>query len=76
MKMNESSADRIVRVILGIVVGAGAFGFGISTVTGIILAVVAVILLLTGITGFCALYALFHVSTRHDTGGRHHAATA
>ncbi|MDA8118025.1 MAG: DUF2892 domain-containing protein [Actinomycetota bacterium] len=47
-----------------------------STVGGIILGIVAVILLVTGAIGFCPLYTLFHFSTRNNSGHHHHAAAS
>ncbi|MDA8261878.1 MAG: DUF2892 domain-containing protein [Actinomycetota bacterium] len=75
MKLNEGTADRVIRVIVGLVAAIVAVAVGLSTVGGIILAIVAVLALVTGAVGFCPVYALFHFSTRHDSG-RHHHATA
>ena len=75
MKLNEGTADRVIRVIVGLVAAIFAVAVGLSTVGGIILAIVAVLALVTGAVGFCPVYALFHFSTRHDSG-RHHHATA
>jgi uncharacterized membrane protein HdeD (DUF308 family) len=63
MKTNEGTADRIVRVILGIVliiIGWPVLG---NNALGIILDVIGVILLVTAITGFCAIYRLLGIST-------------
>lgn len=62
-KLNEASWDRIVRVVLGIVL----LYVGLGVVTGgwsILSMVVGAVLLLTGLLGFCPLYALFKISTR------------
>jgi uncharacterized membrane protein HdeD (DUF308 family) len=63
LKQNESSTDRIIRVVIGIVILlAGAFWL-----TGLIQTiayVVGVIALITGIIGFCGLYALLGISTK------------
>ena len=63
MKQNESTADRVIRVIIGIVAfAAGRFAFTgtISTV----LYVIGAIALVTGIIGFCGLYAILGISTK------------
>ncbi len=63
MKINESRTDRIIRVILGIALLAlGLFGMygGWLTWAAYIL---GGILLLTGIAGFCPLYALLKINT-------------
>ncbi len=59
MKQNESTVDRGIRVVLGIVlIWLGWFYLGNSTL-GIILDVLGVIALFTGLSGFCLLYKLF-----------------
>ena len=76
MSMNEGTADRVIRVIVGLVAAVLAVAVGLSGTAGIILGIVAVILLVTGAIGFCPLYALLHFSTRHDSGHHHHATAS
>lgn len=63
MKMNEGPVDRIIRVIVGIaLIALGLLGVA----TGVwmwVAYILGVILLLTGIVGFCPLYKLFKTST-------------
>lgn len=63
MKINEGQTDRIIRIVLGIVL----LILGIAVVaTGWlewILVIVGAILLVTGIVGFCPLYALLKINT-------------
>ena len=63
MKRNESTLDRLIRLVIAVaaVVGAGVVGFG--TVWGIVLLVVAAIMLVTAAVGMCPLCAIFGVST-------------
>ncbi len=63
LKVNEAPLDRAIRIVLG-------FGLAIAAVSGALVApwlyvawVVTALLLVTGITGFCPLYALLRVST-------------
>jgi uncharacterized membrane protein HdeD (DUF308 family) len=64
MKANESGTDRVIRIILGIIlVILGWFALGNNTL-GVILDIIGIILIITGITGFCLLYTLFGMSTR------------
>ncbi len=64
MKTNESGTDRVIRVILGIVlIVVGALALKGAEVLGIILIIVGLIALITGITGFCALYTLLGINT-------------
>ena len=63
MKTNESSLDRSARIIAGVILLALYF-LSVTTGTfGIILLVVGAIALLTGIVGFCPLYALLKINT-------------
>jgi hypothetical protein len=63
MKLNESGLDRIIRVIVGLVLIAlylmGLIGGGL----GIVVVILGAILLITGIVGFCPLYAIFKFHT-------------
>jgi hypothetical protein len=63
MKTNMSSADRVIRAILGvllIVLGLTGVLAGTLAVVGYVLAAV---FLLTAVVSFCPLYALLHIST-------------
>lgn len=69
MQRNVGMFDRALRVVLaaGSVAGSGVVGF--STAWGIVLLVVAAILGVTGISGFCPAYTLLGMDTlRHDKG--------
>ena len=60
MKQNMSSLDRIIRIIVGIaLLGVLVFVSGGIRWIGLI----GLIPLLTGIVGFCPLYALFKIKT-------------
>jgi hypothetical protein len=63
MKPNESGLDRIIRVILGVVLLALYFTGTVTGGLGIVLIVVGAIALLTGVVGFCPLYALLKLRT-------------
>jgi hypothetical protein len=63
MKPNEGTTDRIIRLILGIVlilIGWPVLG---NNTLGIVFDVIGVILLITGITGFCAIYRVLGINT-------------
>lgn len=63
LKINEAGWDRIVRVVLGIVIlylGWGVFAGGL----GLAFKVIGLIPLLTGVVGWCPLYALFKTGTQ------------
>lgn len=65
MKVNEGSLDRLIRLLAaGVLIG---IGLGVVRGPGgIAMAAVGVIPLVTGVTGYCALYSLFGI----DTTGR------
>jgi hypothetical protein len=63
MKRNESNLDRILRVVFGAVLLFVGFGGVLSGTWAIVADIIGVILVLTGIVGFCPLYALLHIST-------------
>jgi hypothetical protein len=63
MKTNESNIDRYIRVILGIVLLVLRLTNVVSGTLGWVFIAVAVIALVTGVVGFCPLYALFKIRT-------------
>ncbi|MDE3094914.1 MAG: DUF2892 domain-containing protein [Chloroflexota bacterium] len=64
MRTNEGLIDRAVRVVLGVALVVIGFGV-VQGVAGIVVGVVGLVPLLTGLTGYCPLYALFGVNTLH-----------
>ncbi len=61
MKTNQGKIDRVFRIVVGVVLVAA--GFSAAGWAAIILWVIGGILLITGITGFCGIYALFGFDT-------------
>jgi hypothetical protein len=66
MKKDIGTADRLIRVLLALVVAVLYFTNQISGTVAIILALYAVIFLLTSLMSFCPLYALFNLSTKKE----------
>lgn len=64
MKLNVAGWDRVVRVILGIVLLYLGFAHVVGGGLGVVADILGAVLLLTGIVGFCPLYALLGLSTR------------
>lgn len=61
---NEATVDRVVRaIVVAPVAFVAAFAVGIGSVLGVILALVGVVMLVTGAVGFCPLYRVLGVST-------------
>jgi hydrogenase/urease accessory protein HupE len=64
LHQNVGMVDRGVRIALGVVL-AGIFVAGLAAAPlSYLVALVAAIALLTGLVGFCPLYALLHIGTR------------
>ena len=63
MRQNESTLDRALRVVLGAVILSLVF-VGPRTPWGWL----GLVPLVTGLTGYCAVYALFGWSTRRGAG--------
>ncbi|MEA4906284.1 MAG: DUF2892 domain-containing protein [Chloroflexi bacterium] len=61
--INESGADRAIRVVLGIVLLALGWGGVVSGGWGLFLKIIGFLPLLTGLAGFCPAYALFKIRT-------------
>ncbi|MEE9375112.1 MAG: DUF2892 domain-containing protein [Rhizobiaceae bacterium] len=68
---NVGSADRIFRIILGIIlIGLPLMGMVASTSStlGIVMMVAGAIALVTGFVSFCPLYRILGASTRKSDG--------
>ncbi|MEB3322552.1 MAG: DUF2892 domain-containing protein [Synechococcaceae cyanobacterium] len=66
MGRNESGADRLIRLLLG--VGLAVAGLASSGGAAIALFVLAAVLLLTAAVGFCPLYRVLGISTCRLSG--------
>lgn len=66
VKTNESGADRLIRIILGILLFIIGWVILKNRLLGIIFDIIGVILFITGITGFCGLYKVFGCSTKKE----------
>lgn len=66
--MNESTADRAIRVVVGVVLLVLGWGGAVEGTLGTIFQYVGFIPLLTGLAGWCPLYAIGRFSTRATAG--------
>jgi hypothetical protein len=64
MKKNMGLVDRVVRILIAVVVVILYFANVISGPLAIVLLAFSGIFILTGLVGFCPLYALFGFSTK------------
>jgi hypothetical protein len=63
MKVNMSSIDRVLRVLVGIAMVVVGFAV-LDGTAGIVVGIVGIIPLLTGLTGWCPLYTVFKTGTK------------
>ncbi len=64
LKLNMANWDRIARFIIGIVLLVLALTGTVAGVLGIIFDIIGAIFVVTGLVGFCPLYAVLKFSTR------------
>ena len=70
MERNEAGIDRIVRGVVAVAAAVASFAVGPTSGAGIALAVVAVVMAGTAVTGFCPVYRMFGVSSCKVPSGR------
>ncbi len=63
MKKNMGKTDRIIRLILGVLFAVLYFTGTVTGTLGIILLILAAIMLVTSLIGFCPLYTLLKLNT-------------
>ena len=64
MKNNMSSADRIIRVLVAVVIAVLIFQNVFTGTVALILGILAGVFAVTSILGFCPLYTLFKITTK------------
>lgn len=57
IKVNESNDDRRARITLGVFLFA--IGIAMTGIWGIVLIIIGLVLLFSGLVGWCPIYALF-----------------
>jgi hypothetical protein len=60
MKINESGIESVIRIFAGVLLLYLGFGSELDGVLVIVVDILGVLLLLTGVIGFCPLYVLFN----------------
>lgn len=63
MKNNVGNNDKIVRLVIALLLGGLYFAEIVSGTLGIALLVIAAIMIITALSGFCPLYTLLGVNT-------------
>jgi len=64
LSLNESTPDRIIRIVVGVILAALAVTGTASGALAVVAWVLAAVLIVTGAVGFCPLYAILRLSTR------------
>jgi hypothetical protein len=64
--INEAGWDRIGRVVLGVVLLALGWGGVVDGTLGTVLKVVGFIPLITGLVGWCPIYAILRIRTKEE----------
>ena len=63
--LNEANWDRIARVALGLLLLYLGWAGVVTGGWGLFLKIIGFVPLLTGLVGWCPLYAMFKLSTKH-----------
>ena len=63
MKKNMGTVDKVVRIVFAIIIAILYFTSQITGVAAIVLGIVAILFLITGLTGVCPGYLSFKLST-------------
>jgi hypothetical protein len=63
MKKNMGSADRIIRLLVAVLFAYLYFSGAVVGIWGTVLAILAVVFVVTSLIGFCPLYTLFGIHT-------------
>ena len=64
MKINETHMDSVIRIFASVLLLYLGFGGELAGVTAMVADILGVMLLLTGVIGFCPLYALLRFSRK------------
>ena len=64
MKKTVGKADALVRYFIALFIGILYFSGYIAGVLSVVLGIIAVLFIITGITGYCPAYSMFGISTK------------
>jgi hypothetical protein len=64
---NESTIDRVIRVVLGAILAYAWYAMLVTGALATVALVLGVVLMLTGLIGWCAIYSLIGMSTRRSS---------
>jgi hypothetical protein len=64
---NETMVDRIVRVVVGALLIYAWYAMLVTGVIATVALIIGLVLVITGLIGWCPLYSLFGIGTRQST---------
>jgi hypothetical protein len=64
---NETMVDRIVRVVVGALLIYAWYAMLVTGVMATVALIIGLVLVITGLIGWCPLYSLFGIGTRQST---------
>jgi len=64
LEENEGTIDRAARIIVGLALAGAAYLKYVAYPLDLVFYLVGLVMLLTGVTGFCAIYKLLKISTK------------
>ena len=64
LEKNMGTADRVIRTIIALIIGALILTGQISGIIEILLGILAIVFILVSIFSFCPLYKLLNISTK------------
>lgn len=70
MSKNMSRPDSIIRILAAVIIFIFIAAGSLSGTAAVILGIIAVVLAVTGFTGFCPLYKALRISTLKNSGGK------
>ena len=64
---NETMVDRIVRVVFGALLVYVWYAMLMTGIAAIVALIIGIVLMITGLVGWCPLYSLFGIGVRKST---------
>lgn len=64
---NETMVDRIIRVVVGALLIYAWYAMLVTGAIAIVALIIGIVLVITGLVGWCPLYSLFGIGARKST---------
>ena len=66
MKKNIGTADKVIRIVIALTAAVLIVTETLTGTAALIIGIIGVVMLLTGLAGFCGLYSLLGISTSRE----------